>query len=279
MFFLYFLSFCVRIINIIQTNILHVLLLSTSSLQWYGLHRIFDFAKKSWFDGIDLSLTRSNYDLWDEDYIKYLSDSFDVPVLSITAPSRWMNEKRVDQIISIANKLKSQVVTFSPPYHTDKNLNWYSRYLSKVKRDTHLSVAIKNVESDFIYFVIPKYKNSTLYEIKKVTWDTALDLSSVSSESWMDILKAQKMLWSSMKNIFLSDKRWAHTWILPGTAGGGISYLPLESFFMKLKTTGYNGFITLKVKPNELGAGNEERVVQNLDFVKSYYTKHFKNFR
>lgn len=256
-----------------------MLLLSTSSLQWYWLHRIFDFAKKSWFDGIDLALTRTNYDLWDEDYIKYLSDSFWVPVLSITAPSRWMNEKRVDQIVSIANKLKVQVVTFSPPYHTDKNLTWYSRYLSKVKRDTHLSVAIKNVESDFIYFVIPKYKNSTLYEIKKVTGDTALDLSSVSSESWMDILKAQKMLWSSMKNIFLSDKRWSHTWILPWTAWGWISYLPLESFFMKLKTTGYNWFITLQVKPNELWAGNEERVIQNLDFVKSYYTKHFKNFR
>jgi hypothetical protein len=49
----------------------------------------------------------------------------------------------------------------------------------------------------------------------------------------------------------------------------------LESFFYKLKTTWYNGFITLKVKPSELWAWNEDRVIQNLEFAKSYYEKHF----
>jgi hypothetical protein len=48
------------------------------------LHRIFSFAKKAKYDGLDLYLTRLNYDLWDEDYIKSLVVEFDVPVLSIT---------------------------------------------------------------------------------------------------------------------------------------------------------------------------------------------------
>jgi hypothetical protein len=95
----------------------------------------------------------------------------------------------------------------------------------------------------------------------------------------MDILKAQKMLWSSIKNIFLSDKRGPKTWILPGWAGGWISYMPLESFFMKLKTTGYNWFISLKVKPSELGVWTEEKVLQNLDYSISYYKKHFLNYK
>jgi sugar phosphate isomerase/epimerase len=65
-----------------------VLLLSTSSLHGYGIHRVFDFAKKSGFDGLDISLNSVQHDMWDEDYLKYLSDSFDLPILSITAPSK-----------------------------------------------------------------------------------------------------------------------------------------------------------------------------------------------
>lgn len=256
-----------------------MILLSTSSLNWYWLHRIFTFASKAWFDGLDLSLNKLNYDMWDESYIKELSDSFWLPVLSITAPSKGLNEKKVDKIIRIAWKLWTQVVTFSPPHFTDKNTTWFTRYLLKVKRDTHIWISIQNVEAKFIFFVFPEYKNSTLFEIKKITGDTALDLSSIDASSWMDILKAQKILGSSIKNIFLSDKKWSKVWLLPWLAGWGISHLPLESFFMKLKTTAYNGFITLKVKPSELWVWTEEKVIQNCEYAINYYKKHFLNFR
>ena len=256
-----------------------MILLSTSSLIWYWLHRIFKFAHKAGFDGLDISLWKLNYDLWDEDYIKELSDSFNIPVLSITAPSKWMNEKKVDKIVSMATKLWAQIITFSPPHFSDKNTTWFTRYLLKVKRDTHISMSIQNVEAKFLFFIIPEYKNASLFEIKKITWDATLDLSNIDHSSWMDILKAQKMLWSSIKNIFLSDKHGAKTGILPWWAGGGISYLPLESFFMKLKISGYNGFITLTVKPSELGVWTEDKVLQNLEYAISYYKKHYLNFK
>ncbi len=256
-----------------------MILLSTSSLAWYWLHRIFKFAHKAWFDWLDLSLWWINYDYWDEEYIKELSDSFNMPVLSITAPARWMNEKKVDKIIWIAWILWTQLVTFSPPHFSDKKTTWFTRYLLKVKRDTHISIAIQNVEPKFLFFIIPEYKNATLFEIKKITWDATLDLSSIDPNSWMDILKAQKMLWSSIKNIFLSDKHWSKSWILPWWAWGWISYLPLESFFMKLKISWYNWFISLKVKPSELWVWTEEKVLQNLDYSISYYKKHFLNYK
>jgi len=256
-----------------------VLLLSTSSLHGYGIHRIFDFAKKSWFDGLDIALNSVQHDMWDEDYLKYLSDSFNLPILSITAPSKWMDEKKVDKIVQIAGKVKAQILNFSPPHFSDKNTNWYSRYLLKVKRDTHLAISIQNVDPKFIFFIIPEYKNTALVEIKKLTWESTLDVSALDSSSGYDILKAQKLLWSSLKNIFLSDKHWTRHWVLPGWAGWGISYLPLESFFYKLKTTGYNWFITLKVLPSELWAWNEDRVMQNLEFSRAYYEKHFLNYK
>lgn len=256
-----------------------MILLSTSSLNWYWLHRIFLFAKEAWFDWLDLSLTKSNYDLWDENYIKELSIKTWVPVLSITAPSWWMDEKIVDKIIKISIKLWSQLVTFSPPHITDSNSTWFSKHLLKVKRDTHISIWVKNVEPEFLLFVIPKYKNASLYDIKKVTWDTSLDLSSIDSSSSIDIIKAQKLLWSSIKNVYLSDKRWPKSFIMPWSAGGWISYLPIESFLMKLRTTWYNWFITLKVKPQELWVWNQEKLLQNLEYCISYYKKHFLNYK
>ncbi len=264
---------------ILHFNALLVLLLSTSSLTGYGLHRIFSFAKEAGYTGLDLALGNINYDLWDEDYIKSLSDEFKLPVLSITAPSKGMSIKKVDKIVTIAKNLDVQVITFSPPHLTDKDPKWFAQYLPKVKRDTHLSIAIQNVEPKFLFFIIPEYKNSTLTEIKKITGDTTLDLLGVDPSSSMDILKAQKILWSSMKNIFFSDRHGTKSWVLPGWSGGWISYLPLESFLMKLKTGGYAGYITIKVNPRQLWVGNQEKVTQNLTYVKKYYEKHFLNFK
>lgn len=256
-----------------------MILLSTSSLNWYWLHRIFKFAHKAWFDGLDITLTKTNFDYWDEDYIKELSDSFNVPVLSLTAPSVWMNQKRIDKIVQIATTLGTQIITFSPPHFTDKDNSWFSKYLPKIKRETHLTIAIQNVESKLLYFIIPEYKNASLNEIKKITWDATLDLWSIETSSGMDILMAQKVLWGTIKNIFLNDKQGVRTWLLPWWAGWGISYLPLESFLMKLKISWYNWFITLKVKPSELDVWTEEKVLQNMKYVITYYKKHFLNYK
>lgn len=240
---------------------------------------MFSFAKKTGYDGLNLVLSRMNYDFWDQDYVKKLSLEFALPVLSITAPARGMNEKKVDRIIQLATTLGAQQITFSPPHFSDKNTNWFTKYLLKVKRDTHLSISVQNVEPKFIFFVIPEHKNSSLLEIKKVTGDTTLDVSSIDQSSGLDIIKAQKILWSSIKNIFLSDKRGSKKGLLPGMSGGGVSYLALESFFMKLKAGWYNGFISLDVKSSELWSGIEEKVEQNLIYAKEYYKKHFLNFK
>lgn len=255
-----------------------MLLLSTSSLTWYGLHRIFDFAKKAGYTGIDIALGTLNFDLWDEEYIYELTQHFDLPVLSLTAPTKWMSKKKLEKIVIMAKKLSVQLITVAPPHITDKDTKWFGASLSKLKKDTHISICVQNVEPKFLFFVIPEYRNATFSQIKAVTGDTTLDILGVDSSSSMDIIKAEWMLGKSIKNVFFSDKHGMKRWILPGWAGGGISYLPLESFLMKLKTTGYNGFITLKVNPKEIGAWNPERVMQNLEYMRNYYEKHFEKY-
>ena len=102
-----------------------MLLLSTASLTGYGLHRIFMFAKNAGYTGLDIALGSLNFDLWDEEYIAKLSHDFNIPVLSITAPSRGMSRKKLDKIITIAEKLSTQIVTFSPLHITDKDNKWF----------------------------------------------------------------------------------------------------------------------------------------------------------
>lgn len=252
-----------------------MILLSTSSLSWYWIHRILLLSKKAWFDWIDLCLNYFDYDLWDWDYIKSLCELTWIKVLSITAPSKWLNEEIIDDIVSLSKKLGAQIINFSPPYFKDINASWFAKHLIKVKSETKISISIKNVEPEFLLLVIPKYKNSSLLDIKKITWDTSLDLSIVDNWVWLDIIHSHKLLWTSLKNIYLSDKDWA----LPWYAWWWISNFPLESFLMKLKTTAYNWFISLKVNPDDLWVWNEELLLQNLSNIIEYYKKYYLNYK
>jgi len=256
-----------------------MLLLSTLSLSWYWLHRIFLFAKKSWYTGLDLFFTNSNYDYWDTNYLKDLINNMDLPILSITVAQRWLKSKQIEHISKVALELWIQNITFYPAHFSDTNSSKYLEDIAYIKKTTNLSISIQNVESNFIFWLIPEFKNSTLYEIKKVTWNTALDLSNIDSSTWIDIMKAQKILWNSIKNVYFSDRYWSKKGLLPWKAWWWTSHLPLESFLMKLRTTGYNSFITLKVSPKEMGVWTEDIVLQNLLYFKDYYNKHFLNYK
>jgi len=249
-----------------------MLLLSTSSLAWYWLHKIFSFAKQVKYDWIDLELIFSNYDFFDSDYIKSLILEFDLPVLSITAPEKGLTTKKVDEIIKLAIDIWVQNITFSPPNITDKDNDWYEN-LAKIKKQYSISISIKNIEAKFMFFIIPEFRNSSIPEIKKITGDAALDISAVDTSSSVDIIKAQKILWSTLKNVYLSDKLWTKSYLLPWKSDW-LSHLPLESFLMKLKASYYNAFITLKVNPKELSVWNNTLLLDKLNRFKIYVEKY-----
>lgn len=252
-----------------------VLLLSTSCFDWYGIHKIFQLAQKAHVTGLDLVLNYENKDYWDGEYVLSLSQEFSVPVLSITAPEKGVNEGIIDEIIELAKKLDTQVVNFVPPHITDKKTKWFKDYLPKVKKHSGLSIAVQNVEPKFWLFVIPEYKNATFAQIKNITGDTTLDLGGVDPASGMDIMRAQKELGTSMKNILLSDRSATETGLLPWDNREGI--LPLESLLMKLKDTSYAWFITLKVDAKKFSIGDDEKTLEHLKKIKISYLKYFSS--
>lgn len=255
-----------------------MLLLSTSSLKWYWLHKTFLLASKANYDWIDLVVEKWNFDTFDYEYVKTISQDFKIPVLSVTAPDKWLDKQKVDQILKIALEVWAQVLNFSPPHITDKNMDWYLEYLNKIKKDNRISITMQNIEQKFLYFVIPEYRNSNLLDIKKVTWDTALNIANIDKASWADLIKMLWVLGNTIKNVYLSDKSWVKDWLIPGSAPGGLSHLPIESFLMKLKSSWYEWFFSLRVKPTELEAWEDEKVLYHLEFIKKYYKKHFLDF-
>lgn len=256
-----------------------MLLLSTSSLKWYWLHKIFTITKKSKYEWIDLVIDENEYDTMDEVYLKWLSDAFEIPILSITAPSKWLNKEKIDNIVKIAKTLNTQVINFFPPHLSDKNTEYFISYLNKIKKDLRIKITLQNVEQKFMLFIIPEYRWNNLIELKKVTWDTAFNISSVDKSSWIDLNKAISTLWNTLTNIYLNDKYWTKDFLLPWMAWWWVSHMPIESFLIKLKTSWYNWFFCLKVKPSEIWVWNNDKIMYNLDFVRNYYIKHFLEYK
>lgn len=255
-----------------------MLLLSTSSLKWYWLHKIFKIAKQSGYLGLDLVIDRSNFDSFDAEYVLELKNTFWLEILSITWPEAGLTKKEVDQIMDMAKTLNAQVVNFFPMRSSDKTWAWLD-YLKKVKRKVNIWVTLQNVEQKYILFVIPEYKNANLLELKKITWNTALNLSALDPNSGISISKAQAMLWNTIRNIYLNDRRWPKWGLLPWGTIWWTSHLPIESFLMKLKAAGYNWFFSLKVRPSELWAWNDGLVLDNLERVRNYYNQHYEDYK
>ncbi len=52
--------------------------------------------------------------------------------------------------------------------------------------------------------------------------------------------------------------------------------MPLESLLIKLKDIKFSGIFSLQIDPNELGAGNDDVVIANLELAKQYLYKYFE---
>lgn len=256
-----------------------MLLLSTSNFEWYWLHHIFEIIKKAEYDGIDLCIHHNAYDYWDKVYLKKLIDEHNLPIYSLSSPETKINSDKVDDLVEIAEHIWAKIIRFSPPRITDKDTSWFKSYINEKQKRTEVILSVQNVPPKFFLFIIPEYKNSTLDQIKKLTGSVSFDISAIDLSSWIDMIKAQEILWNSIKNTLLSDKKWEKEGLLPGMTHGWVSNLPIESLLMKMKSSGYSGFFTLKVEPSEISVWDLELLYKKLSKFKEYFHKHFTNFK
>ena len=247
-------------------------LLSTSSLEGYGLHRIFILAKHGWFQGIDLVVDFNQFDTFDAKYIGSLIKENTLPVISITAPERKLNKKQFDHILTLADDLGVQFVNIHPPHRLDRERDWFWEYLQIIaKKYPNIIINIINAPPKTWLFIISEYGDARPETIKKITAHTALSIENVDPESGVYLMKTFVLLGSTMNFVYLSDKNDGKTGLFPGEWT-----MPLESLLIKMQDIGYNGHFALSVNPEALMAGEEEEtILARIEKSKMFLAKYF----
>ena len=245
--------------------------LHTSSLNKYGMNRIFEFAKEAGYDGIEVEVDKSNFDSQNAEYIKKLSDQFGLPIVSLHAPSNG-TAKSVEHVVEMAVYLKCPVVVITPPKLLDfKFINWLKKQTPILRKKKHVQIALVNAPGKTMLGFLPDRAMNSLSDMKKFGM-AVLDCSSTASKKWGNLMSVYNHLKKMVVHVHLSNINKHKEYSLP--TGDGV--LPLESFLRKLKASDYKGAISVRVRPAELSAGNDEMVIKKLKKVKAFVDEFFK---
>ncbi len=249
-----------------------MLLLSTSSLEGYWLHKIFLLTKKAEYDGIDLSIDFHLFDTFNTEYIHLLVGITGIPVKSITAPERRLTKKQLDIILELASELGVWIVNIHPPHRLDKEKGWFGDSLKTLQaKYPNIIINIVNAPPKTWLFLISEYGDARPETIKKITEHTALSINNVDPSSGVDLMKTLVLLGNTMNLVYLSDKTEEKDGMFLWEGN-----MPLESLLIKLSEIGFDGNFTLSVLPESLSAWDDELTLTYLANAKKFLQKYFK---
>jgi sugar phosphate isomerase/epimerase len=243
--------------------------LHTASLKKYGLNRIFEFAKDAGYDGIEIAVSKDDFDTQNAEYIKKLSSEYKLPVVALHAPENG-TQKSVEHVVEMAIYLKCPVVVITPPKLTDfKFTRWVKKEAPLLRKKKHIQLALANAGGKTMLGFLPERALNNVSDLKKFGMVT-LDTSMTSSKK-EDLIRFYEHLKKLVVHVHLSNVRRRKEYSLPNE---GI--LPLESFLKKLKDNNFKGAISVRVRPAELSAGDDEKVLKTLKKVKDFIEDYFK---
>ncbi len=234
------------------------LVLSAGSLYTLPMAKIFDIARDTGFDGLEVII---NYDFQYQDNIAYLRDLQQVlPINSLHAPffdlDGWGN--KVEQLFrttELALAVGIPLINFHPPAWLALELRFW-RWLNRVHDfqaeigRNQVIITMENMPSTGAfksnpYFLAQTGKMIRFMEDKNLfmTFDTAHMGSSRAN-----FLHDFHLFYNSgrMRNIHFSDYGYGREHLLPGHG-----VLPLTRFLNHLRETGYNETVTLELSPHE----------------------------
>jgi len=247
-----------------------MLALHTNSLHHYGLNRIFEFAKAAGYDGIEIGVDKNNYDTQNAEYLKKLSNEYKLPVVALHSPINGTS-KSVEHVIEMAVYLKCPVVVITPPKLLDfKFANWLKKQTPKLRKKKKIQIALVNAPGKTVFGFLPDRAMNSISDMKKFGM-AALDTSSAASKKWGNLMSVYDHLKKLIVHIHLSNLHKHKEYSLPNEG-----VLPLESFLRKLKSHNYKGAISIRVRPTQLAAGDDDKVIANLKKVKSFVDEFFK---
>jgi len=249
-----------------------MIILTTESLRGYGLNRIFEFAKKAGYDGIDLSINFGQFDSYNADYINQLVKEYEIPVHAVSAPNQ-VATKRVKEIVEMTKKIGAKVLVLQPPKLLDFKLaSWLKTEIPKLREKEFLSIALENAPAGTFLGFIPEHAMANAQELKKFK-HISLDTARIG-EKKQDLMRAYSAFKKYLVHIHFSNVYKGKKYAPPSE---GI--MPLESFLTKLKQDKYPGALSIKILPKFLHAGEDDKVIEELERVRRYYEKYYKNVK
>jgi sugar phosphate isomerase/epimerase len=167
--------------------------------------------------------------------------------------------------------LKCPVVVITPPKLLDfKFANWLKKKTPSLRKKKHVQIALLNAPGKTVLGFLPDRAMNSLSDMKKFGM-AALDTSSAASKKWGNLMSVYNHLKKLIVHVHLSNINRHKEYSLPNE---GI--LPLESFLKKLKTSNYKGTLSIRVRPTELSAGDDDKVIAKLKKVKAFVDEFFK---
>jgi sugar phosphate isomerase/epimerase len=241
------------------------IIFSTGSLYTFGLERVYAWASKVGYDGIEIMMDE-RWDTHQEDYLRDLAGQYGVPILALHVPlyrGAWGlgPEESLVRVARLAGRMEVPVVVAHPPPPGRPLERWKAGPLREA-REQGVVVAVENMprsRTGGIFRVGRRrcYLPEHLAEVGEVTLDT-----SHAGASKVDILRAHSVLATQLRHVHLSDSnlemgRDEHR--LPGKGR-----LPLKPLLAALRASGYSGAVSLELKPWQLGTPDPGVILERM---------------
>jgi len=245
-----------------------MLLFHTDNLPHYGLERIFEFAKAAGYDGLEIGVGR-NFDTQNPDYIKKLSERYDLPVKAFSIVAKQEENLAVAYQHTV-REFEGAIMNLIPPQSLSfKYKKWMEEIVPKLAQKYNLTACRRNVPNETMLGFLPGRSDNSISALRQAG-PVCLDLTALALAN-EDIMKAIEEAGTALKHVYLSNVFRKQPYSAPVHG-----VLPLESFLTKLAGKDFRGNFTLYVKPQELYEGDDDQVIAKMVESREYFEKYFK---
>ena len=238
---------------------------STGSLYPFGLERVYSWAAKIGYDGVEIMMD-DRWDTHQADYMSGLAERYGLPIRALHPPlgrGAWNldPEETLVRAAKLAAKVGAEVLVAHPPADGILLEGWSENTLADARK-SGVAVAVENMPRDRAGRFIFRWDRQYCYrpEMLLNLGDVTLDTSHLAA-SGVGIMYARELLEDQLRHIHLSDSnmtgRDEHR--VPGRGS-----LPLKEFLSALAGSGYPGVVSLELKPWPLGAPDEKVILDRM---------------
>lgn len=253
---------------------------STGTFYHRGLGYSLGLAREIGYDGVEVAIG-PEYTLRGVAHLARTLQRFDVPALSVHPPFKGLPGwpvaaiQGIPLLTDVSRQLNAELAVVHTPFISHEKSPRGERYslglrMGQEAVDGSVRIALESNQYNMRArrFVFDDLATLTRYAQEHncvVTFDTCH-----AGANGEDILACYEIVRPVLGNIHLSDVRWRggnpYTHVMPGEGA-----LPLDRFLAALARDGYDGLVTLEIRPEEVGligrARHVRRMRQALEFV------------